>query len=276
MASPCEIRIDCEGEALALKAGQIASVEAARIERKYSRYLEGSVISGLNAAGGRAVEVDGETARLLDFAARCFVISGGLFDITSGVLRRIWRFDGSDRIASEADINALRPLIGWEKLSWQAPLITLPDGMEIDFGGLGKEYAVDSALLKIRAFTCAPVLVNFGGDIRVSGPRADGDPWRVAIESVDDAGLREGLLEIASGALATSGDARRFLMRDGVRYSHILDPRRARPVKNPPRSVTVAAPSCIEAGLMSTLAMLHGQKAEAFLKRESIQAWLVR
>ena len=119
-------------------------------------------------------------------------------------------------------------------------------------------------------------MVNFGGDLRVSGPRAGGERWRVAIESVDEFGVSEAFLEVATGALTTSGDSRRFLMKNGVRYSHILDPRTGWPVKDPPRSVTVAAPTCLEAGLMSTMAMLHGRSAERFLKREGVQAWWMR
>ena len=77
-------------------------------------------------------------------------------------------------------------------------------------------------------------------------------------------------------ALATSGDARRFLLKHGVRYSHILDPRTGWPVKDPPRSVTVAAATCLEAGMMATLAMLQGREAEAFLEREKVRAWCIR
>ena len=148
--------------------------------------------------------------------------------------------------------------------------------MEIDLGGIGKEYAVDRCVVMIQALSPVPALVNFGGDLRVSGPRLNGRRWRVAIESIDAANAQEGFLEISNGGLTTSGDARRFLLKDGVRYSHILDPRTGWPVKNPPRSVTVAAPTCIEAGLLSTLAMLYGRSAERFLEREGVQAWCVR
>lgn len=84
------------------------------------------------------------------------------------------------------------------------------------------------------------------------------------------------MFELASGALTTSGDAERFLEKDGVRYSHILNARTGWPVKHPPRSVTVAARTCMEAGVLSTLAMLKGRNAEAFLKREAIQSWVIR
>jgi thiamine biosynthesis lipoprotein len=148
--------------------------------------------------------------------------------------------------------------------------------MEIDLGGLAKEYAVDRALAAARAITALPVLVNFGGDLAVSGPRADGTRWNVAIASVESDNAMAGMLELANGALATSGDARRFLLKNGVRYGHILNPRTGWPVKDTPRSVTVAAPSCVEAGMIATLAMLQGRRAEAFLKREGARAWCIR
>jgi thiamine biosynthesis lipoprotein len=276
MGSPCEVRLDCADAELAGVLAAEAEGEARRIERKFSRYRADSVISQINRSGEPGVLVDVETAALLDYAARFHEISGGLFDITSGVLRRVWTFDGSDRVPTSEAVEALMPLVGWEKVRWTAPRLVLPEGMEIDFGGLGKEYAVDCALLRIQAASpSTPALVNFGGDLRVTGPRWNGGRWRAAIESVDRHGRCEALLEIIEGALTTSGDARRYLLKDGVRYSHILDPRTGWPVKNPPRSVTVAAPTCIEAGLLSTLAMLHGQGAEEFLASEGIQAWWI-
>jgi FAD:protein FMN transferase len=276
MASPCEVRIDSPDPVLSARLGSIAEAEARRIEIKYSRYRDDSIVTKINRSRGAPVVLDDETSALLDYADSCHTLSNGLFDVTSGVLRRIWRFDGSDNVPNKRQVAEILPLIGWEKAIWRRPELVLPDGMEIDFGGLGKEYAVDSAVLKIMQESDVPVLVNFGGDLRVSRPRSGGRRWRVAIESVDGAGVSTARLELASGALTTSGDARRFLQKDGVRYSHILDPRTGWPVRNPPRSVTVAAPTCMEAGVMSTLAMLNGAKAEAFLRQEGVQSWVVR
>ena len=276
MASPCEAHVETDSEALAREIGAAVEAEARRIEAKFSRYRADSVVGRINASAGAPVRVDDETAALLDYAGACHVLSGGRFDVTSGVLRQVWRFDGSDRVPTAEAVEAVRSRVGWAKVAWTRPDIELPAGMEIDFGGLGKEYAVDAALAKAQQHTDRPVLVNFGGDLRVSGPRRSGERWRIALENPDQAGATDGLLTLASGALATSGDARRFLLKDGVRYSHILDPTTGWPVADPPRSVTVAAPTCLEAGLFSTLAMLHGAGAEAFLKQEGVQAWTIR
>jgi thiamine biosynthesis lipoprotein len=276
MASPCEARFDTDDSKLAGRLGALVEEEAARIETKFSRYLPDSVISRINA-GGR-VEVDAETAALLDYADGCFKLSKGRFDITSGVLRRLWRFDGTATLPSETQTKAMRKLVGWRKIGWKPGdrAIELPEGMEIDFGGIGKEYAVDSAVQLLVGENSPPFLVNFGGDLRVSGPRRDGSPWRVALESVDTESGTMGRLELSAGALTTSGDKHRSMVVDGKRYGHILDPRSCRPVADPPRSVTVAAPTCLQAGILSTLAMLHGKQAERFIEREGIRAWWVR
>jgi thiamine biosynthesis lipoprotein len=148
--------------------------------------------------------------------------------------------------------------------------------MEIDFGGIGKEYAVDRALGLAQARTDAPLLVNLGGDLRVSGPRQDGGPWHVAVEDVDRAGQRSGLIDLTQGALATSGDTYRYLQAGPVRYGHVLDPRSGWPITDAPRSVTVHAPTCTEAGLLAKLALLSGRDAESFLETERVRAWCIR
>jgi thiamine biosynthesis lipoprotein len=281
MASPCELLVDGGTAADAQALLVLARAEALRIEHKFSRYRSDSVLGALHAAGGQPVAVDDETAQLLDFAASCHRLSGGLFDVTSGVLRAAWRFDGGSQLPDAAQVRALLGRVGWQHVAWQRPQITLPAGMELDLGGIGKEYAADRVLALLMAQTGLPLLVNLGGDLVVSGPRADGSAWKVGIERLDapaaaaTAGAA-GVLELRAGALATSGDARRFLLSGGVRYGHILDPRSGWPVRQAPRSVTVAAPTCTEAGLLSTLAMLQGAGAEAWLAAQGVPYWVLR
>jgi len=279
MAGPCEVLLDVDGRGEALSMGELVAGEALRIERLLSRYRDDNVIHLVNHAEGRPVLVDDETAGLLDFADRCFILSEGRFDVTSGVLRRLWRFDGSDRVPSRAAVKALLPLIGWDKATWRRPELTLPAGMEIDLGGLGKEYAVDRAAQLLSLRTCAAALVNFGGDLRALGRRRDGRPWRVGVEApLNDGGQQATAaldIELEEGALATSGDSRRFLLKGGVRYPHILNPRLGWPVMDAPRSVTVLADACTEAGLLATLAMLQGRGARAFLEEQGVQHWIL-
>jgi FAD:protein FMN transferase len=274
MGTPCEVQVEARDSRLAAQLARIGEAEARRIEEKYTRYKPTGVVWAINNAGGKPVAVDEETAGLLDYAAQVHALSEGRFDVTSGVLRRVWTFDGSDRVPDAAQVAALMPLIGWSKVHWERPSLTLPPGMEIDFGGICKEYAVDRAAMAIMTAADCPALINFGGDLRTTRAKAGGR-WAVAIESLDPAKAAGGLLQIGEGAIATSGDARRFLLKEGKRYSHILDPRTGWPVENPPRSVTVAARTCVQAGTLSTLAMLLGPAAETFLKAERTEAWVL-
>ena len=146
--------------------------------------------------------------------------------------------------------------------------------MELDFGGIGKEYAVDRAYEILAAQCSVPFLINFGGDLRAHRPPLQG-PWRIGIERPDSEMAAAMLRDLERGALATSGDSHRFLLKASVRYSHILDPRTGWPVASAPRSVTVAASSCTEAGLLATLAMLQGAGARAFLQAQGARHWIL-
>jgi thiamine biosynthesis lipoprotein len=275
MASPCEVHVAGGDRATAERIVALAMAEAARIETKFSRYRSGNIVDAINRADGRSVVVDGETAQLLDYAAQLFELSGGKFDVTSGVLRRVWRFDGSNRVPSEAAVAALLALVGWQKVRWRRPELTLPPGMELDLGGIGKEYAVDRAAALVRPLS-EQCLINFGGDLLALGPQDGSRPWRVGIEALAGDGAAAKQIDLRVGALATSGDARRFLLKDGQRYSHILDPTTGWPVTGAPRSVTVAAPSCTQAGMLATLALLRGRDADVFLAAEGVQYWALR
>jgi len=277
MASPCEILIESHDRGEAALLARLAANEAWRIEDTFSRYIPGNIVGRINAARGEAVEVDEETASMLDFAATLHTLSEGRFDITSGVLREVWTFDGSDRIPAPEAVAAVLDRVGWDKVRWQRPFLTLRPGMQIDLGGIGKEYAVDRVAGRLAEATACSALVNFGGDLAVTRAPREREAWRVGIEAVSPDERRGGpVLEIRTGALATSGDSRRFLLKDGVRYSHILDPLSGWPVEGAPRSVTVAADTCTQAGMLSTLAMLKGYNAEAFLDGEGVKYWCRR
>jgi thiamine biosynthesis lipoprotein len=276
MASPCEVLSEASDEATARALTRIVAAEAARIEAKFSRYVAGNIIDRVNNADGATVEVDHETARLIDFADHVFRLSEGAFDITSGVLRKAWTFDGGSRVPEPDAVEMLLELVGWDTVVWKSPLLTLRPGMQIDLGGIGKEYAVDSAARLAAAHSDASCLVNFGGDLLVTRPRRDGEPWKVGIEATDVAGSASRVVLLSRGGLATSGDTKRYVIHQGVRYGHVLDARTGWPVRDAARSVTVAAPTCTEAGMLATLAMLQGAGAEAFLEDQGARYWCSR
>jgi len=274
LGGPCALQLYA-GSASALQAAAAAAqAEVLRIEAKYSRYREDSVLSQINASAGAAqgVTVDEETAALLDYAAAAWEQSGGLFDATSGVLRRAWDFRAG-RMPADGELQALLSCVGWGKLRWDRPQLRLPAGMELDFGGFGKEYAVDRVAALLQALGLRHGLVELGGDLRAVGPHPDGAPWRVGIRHPRAPEQPIATVDLATGAIATSGDYERYFERDGRRYSHILDPRSGWPVSGP-ASVSVLAEQCLIAGTVTTVAMLKGEACEPWLETMELP-WLV-
>lgn len=279
MAGAATLRVVGLDTAAAKAALEAAAAEVRRIEAKYSRYRADSIVSRINAAAGSgvAVEVDAETAELLDFAARLHHDSDGRFDITSGILRRAWDFR-SGRLPAQALLDELCRHIGWSRVAWPARTvaagaarrIALPEaGMELDFGGFGKEYAADRAAGVLLAAGARSGTVDLGGDIRVLGPQPDGRGWAIGIQHPRRADATIAGVELRGGALATSGDYERYMDVGGQRYCHILDPRSGWPVRYW-QSVSVVAPLCLAAGALATIAMLSGDGALAFLDAQRV------
>jgi thiamine biosynthesis lipoprotein len=262
MACACEIVVDDPAPPAAIAA---AEAEVRRIEAKFSRYRPDSVISRINAAaGGAALACDAEVMQLLDHADALFRASDGLFDITAGVLRRAWDFK-QPRLPAEAELARACALIGWERVQRDGGAVRLPDaGMELDFGGFGKEYAADRAAAVLAAAGVRHGYVSLGGDMRVLGPKADGAPWMIGIQHPRRAGAVIASIPVERGGLATSGDYERFFDLEGRRYCHLLNPRSGRPVTFW-RTISVVAPLAVLAGNCSTIAMLKEADALDFL-----------
>jgi FAD:protein FMN transferase len=308
MASPCALTIVATDADAARRAADGAIAEVARIEAKYSRYRGDSVTTAINRAAGSApVAIDAETVALLDYADRCHQLSGGAFDVTSGVLRRAWDFKRvPPRLPSPDELAAAVALIGWARVERgrtgtrppaSPPVATgtgasansapgpanepgtgwvrLPRaGMEIDFGGIGKEYAADRAATMLAERGIAGALVDLGGDVRALGAQEGGAPWRVGIRHPRGARPDDALaaIDVVDAAVTTSGDYERFIDVDGRRYCHILDPRTGWPVSYW-QSVSVVAPLAVVAGSCATIAMLLGAAAPAFLDAQAVR-WL--
>jgi thiamine biosynthesis lipoprotein len=275
MASTNEVQLFLDNNVHAKQALQRVADEVKRIERKYSRYRDDSVTSAINAmAGVRWCDIDEETDGLLHHADACYRLSDGLFDITSGVLRRAWDYK-SGRPPEQAVLAALLPLVGWHKVERKQGQVYLPlSGMEIDFGGVGKEYAVDRAAAILASMGIASALISLGGDIRVLGPRPDGSPWPVFILHPREHDRFAATVHLSKGALATSGDYQRFFDFEGRRYSHILHPDTGQPSRTW-QSVTIVSAICLDAGSIATIAMLKEQAAPAFLNQRTENALLI-
>ena len=265
MGSPCEIAIPGVPEPVATEVIQRVVEDIARLEHRYSRYRADSLLSEINrvADAGGSIPVDSETAALLDYADACHRQSDGLFDITSGLLRRAWRFD-SGVLPDRAEIEPLLERIGWHRVGWSDHRLVFPPGMALDLGGIVKEYAADRAATICRDLGVCHGFVNLGGDIRVIGPQPDGAPWRIGIRHPTRAGATLGVLEVSHGAVATSGDYERCMTVDGKRYGHLLDPKTGWPVSHL-ASVTVLGAICVVTGSAATIGMLKEEAGPTWL-----------
>lgn len=267
MGSPCELKLysDSRGRARHIAGRVVEEVE--RLEAKYSRYREESLLSQINrlAHTGGSMTMDPETAGLLDYVATCWEQSHGLFDVTSGLLRKAWKFKGHGLPDPDA-IKRLLGHVGWHRLCWQNPIISFPEpGLELDFGGAVKEYAVDRVAALCWDAGIRHGLINLGGDIKIIGPHPGGQPWAIGIRNPRDPEGIDRTVYLKRGAMASSGDYERCIVVDGKRYGHVLNPKTGWPVSGL-ASVSVVAEFCVVAGSASTIAMLMESEGPEWLK----------
>ena len=269
MGSYCEIQIYNESRINAKRIIRKLASEVRRLEQKYSRYRSDSLVAEINHSAGNklGIKIDTETKALFDHALNCFEQSKGLFDITTGILNRIWDFQ-SPQVPKQAEIDRLLPLIGFQKLSWRKSRLIMPANMEIDFGGIVKEYAADAAAKLARRLEVQHGLVNLGGDFAVIGAQPKTQPWSVGVADPKNSDNMMAKIELLDGGLASSGDYERSFVHAGKRYSHILNPKTGWPCTGL-RAVSVAANLCTVAGSLATIAMLKDEKAGLDWIRES-------
>jgi thiamine biosynthesis lipoprotein len=266
MGCPCEVQLYAGSAAAAERAAALVTADVRRLDERYSSYRSDSFLSEINrvAADGGRISVDEETARLLDYADACHRASDGLFDVTAGILRHAWQ-PGSAELPEPARLRDLLARVGWRRLAWRPPVLEFRvAGMEIDLGGVVKEYAADRAATLCAGAGIRHGFVNLGGDVRVIGPRADGSPWRIGIRDPRREGALVATVELRRGALASSGDYERCIVVAGVRYGHILNPKTGWPVRRM-AAVSVLGDLCVVAGSASTIGMLKEEAGPAWL-----------
>ncbi len=265
----------------ALKSAIESSLEG--INQEMSTYLPGSAISRFNGleAGGSLV-LPSDFAMVLEQALSLAEDTGGAYDVTVGPLVNLWGF-GPDPERFEppaaADIEAARQRVGWQKLKLDGRTLTQPGGVYLDLSSIAKGFAVDKLAKLLEQAGIGNYLVEIGGELRAAGTKAQGQPWRVAVERPVP-GVREveKVVPLRDMAIASSGDYRNFFEKDGTLYSHTLDPRTGRPVGHKLGSVTVLHSSCTTAdGLATALNVLGPEKGLVFAEeRELAVLFIVR
>lgn len=263
MATDCVVRFRLADDAAARNFALEALGWVQRFESRYSRFREDSIVSRINrSAGAGWVDVDEETERLLEIAADAHRRSEGIVDASMLPLLKVWNWKDAHRsLPDRKQVADALPLCGWDKVGRRRGSIRLPlAGMGLDFGGFGKEHAVDVVAAMAARHGIQDALVDFGRDIFAMGGNGDHPFWHVGVEDGLNPGNCWGGLAISGRAVCSSGDVHRHFTHRGVRYGHILDPRTGWPVANGMRAVTVVAPTCLEAGVYSTTVFVLGAR----------------
>ncbi len=263
MSTACQIKVHGVPADVARDFQRDAVAWVGQFEARYSRFIPDSLIGRINAAAGEHwVETDPETERLFNLCQELFFFTRGSFDPTALPLIKLWNWKANPPVVpTDTDIQAARQLVGWNKIQRRPGGIFLPQaGMALDLGGIGKEYAVDCIVNMAIARGIANVLVDFGQDVRALGHAPGKKFWWIGLDDATAPGKCWAGVAVTDQAVATSGDYLRNFVFNGRRYGHILDPRTGYPAFNDCRAVTIIAPSCTIAGLLSTSVCILGAK----------------
>ena len=243
-----------------------ARVRVEEVEALWSVTDEGSEIYRANHSGGEPVNVSEETAELVSFALEMAEKTDGALEPTIYSVLRAWGFTtDTKQVPSQEEIDALLEDVGHEKITLDGTLLTVPEGMELDLGAVGKGYAGDLAAEAVRARGIECAILSLGGNIQAVGSRPDGTDWRVGLRSPWEDGTL-GVLRVSDQAVVTSGGYENYFEdEDGNVYWHILDPETGYPAKSGLLSVTIICPQGRMGDALSTALFVMGpQKAEEY------------
>ncbi len=270
-------------EGLAPKAESLVASALERVVSRMSTYLETSELSRFNRQPAKEpLAVSPETIEVFALAREVSEATGGAFDATVAPAVDAWGFGPSKatRIPGAAELAALGPRIDWRAIAVDREAGTLAksrEGIRADLSAIAKGYGVDLAARALEAAGARDYLVEAGGEVRVRGRNADGEPWRIGIEEPDAMPPRPWLVVPLDGlAMATSGDYRIYFEQGGRRYSHEIDPATREPVRGSLASVTVVARDCAWADAMATALFVMGaDRGMAFATERGMAACFI-
>ena len=255
-----------------------------RVDQSMSTYKVDSEISQFNQLDvGQRLVISDDFDQVLRITRKVWQKSGGTLDPTVGPLVDIWGFGPTftgDVVPSDSAIQRSLASIGFDAVNRtvnnQQILLSKSRPLRLDLSAVAKGYAVDLVADLLEMNALPDYLVEVGGETRVSGLNPEGDPWRLAIESPSLTEAVAQVLNLEAGAVATSGDYRNYFERDGVRYSHTIDPRSGRPTTHSVASVTVVADTCAEADAWATaLIVMNSDQAVDLANELKIPVYIV-
>ena len=223
------------------KAFSAARQRTLELENKWSVTIDTSEVFAINSANGDSVTVSNDTLGLINFSLGISKRTSGAFEPTIYPIVKLWGFTTREfYVPTNEEIENALKFVGYEKVSLNGNEITLPVGMSLDFGAVGKGYALDEALTVLKNHEISSALVNFGGNIGLIGDK-NGEPWKIGVKSPTEA-ADFGTLYLSDCAIATSGNYQRYFEdENGKRYGHIMNPLTGTPMESDILSVTVVA-----------------------------------
>lgn len=265
MATTCQVQYAAPADWNGVERFERAAVDwVQRFEARYSRFRPDSLVSRINAAAGREwVEVDRDTEQLFLLCDSLYTMTAGVMDPTMLPLLQLWNWkEPRTTLPTATEVARARELVGWKKVQRTPGRIFLPQaGMALDFGGFGKEFAVDLVAQLALDHGLQDVLVDFGHDVRVLGTPPGRPAWHIGLEDPRHPGRSWASIAVTgSRGVASSGDYIRCFHFNGRRYGHIIDPRTGCPVANGCLQATAIADTCLQAGVLSTTAFVLGLK----------------
>ena len=266
MGNHFEISAVADNEAWALERIDAGVREIQRIEKLLTTFCDTSETSLINRFAGIApVPVSRETFNIIERSIRLSDITQGAFDITYGsVDKRLWNFDTTMKaLPPKETAKKMVRLINYRNIFLDAEECTVflrEKGMRIGFGGIGKGYAAERAKQVMQEMGTDSGIVNASGDLSAWGYQPDGSPWTIGIVNPNASNQLFSYLTVTDMALATSGNYEKYILIDGKKYSHTIDPRTGLPVTGI-KSVTIIAPNAELADAMATPVMIMGIKA---------------
>lgn len=267
MGTTYNIKYWSDGEVSAESLQSKVDAELIYINKLMSTYDPESELSLLNQNNStEPYPLSDETILVIDEALEIARLSDGYLDITVGPLVNLWGFGPQAKpevIPSDSEISTIREQVGYDKLTLADKTITRahPE-MYVDLSTVAKGYGVDRVAEIVESFGVSNYLVEIGGEMRVSGEKLNGQQWRIAIEKpVSMERAVQEVITVGKNAIATSGDYRNYYEEDGVRYSHLIDPKTGKPIQHNLVSVTVVHPSCLTADGFATAIAVMGKEA---------------
>lgn len=269
---------------LALPADIQAEIDARLVEvnNQMSHYQGDSEISLFNASTSTApFKISPGFAKVVGEALRIGRLSGGAYDITLGPVVNLWSFGPEkrpDQVPSDQELAQRLSEVGQDKLHLSGNELVKDRGdINLNLSSIAKGYGVDVVAEYLESLGIEDYVVEIGGELRSHGSKPQQQPWRIAIEKPSDG--EQAIQEVVTPgnmAVATSGDYRNYFEENGVRYSHLIDARTGKPIQNRLVSVTVLAPSCMEADGMSTaISVLGPEQGLALAKDQGLAVFMI-